>query len=248
MSSLNGKVALVTGAARGIGAAIAARLARDGAAVMVNYARSSEAAAGVAAAIRAAGGKAAVARADVGIVAESLALVRRTVEEFGRLDIVVNNAAMISPAPFAELALDAVSAQFATNVLGPVAIVKEFLHYLPDDGGRIINISSLASEYALPGTSVYSATKGALDAMTRVWAHELGPRRVTVNAVAPGPVQTDAAAQFLTEDAKKTFVARTPLGRIGEPGDVARVVAFLASADAAWVTGHVLAVSGGFTP
>jgi 3-oxoacyl-[acyl-carrier protein] reductase len=248
MPNLNGKVALVTGSARGIGAAIAARLARDGAAVMVNYARSSHAAEGVADAIRAAGGTAAVARADVGIPAEASALVQRTVKELGRVDIVVNNAAMISPAPFAQVEMAAVSAQFATNVLGPVAIVLEFLRHLPGDGGRIINISSLASEYALPGASVYSATKGALDALTRVWAHELGPRRVTVNAVSPGPVQTDAAAEFLTDDARKTFVARTPLGRIGEPADIAAAVAFLASPDAAWVTGHVLAASGGFTP
>jgi 3-oxoacyl-[acyl-carrier protein] reductase len=248
MRNLNGKVALVTGSARGIGAAIAARLARDGASVMVNYARSAQAAAGVADTIRAAGGKAAVTGADVGIPAQALALVQRTVEELGRLDIVVNNAAMISPAPFDQVEMDAVSAQFATNVMGPVAIVKEFLRHLPRDGGRIINISSLASEYALPGTSVYSATKGALDALTRVWAHELGPRGVTVNAVSPGPIQTDAAAQFLTDEARAMFVARTPLGRVGEPADVAAVVAFLASPDAAWITGHVLAASGGFTP
>jgi len=248
MPSLNGKVALVTGSARGIGAAIAARLARDGAAVMVNYVRASQAAEEVAEAIRRAGGKAAIARADVGVATEASALVERTVAEFGRLDIVVNNAAMITPAPFEQVEMAAVSAQFATNVLGPVAIVKEYLRHVPSEGGRVINISSLAAQYALPGTSVYSATKGALDALTRVWAHELGPRRVTVNAVSPGPVQTDAAAEFLTDDARKMFVARTPLGRIGESADIAAVVAFLASPDAAWVTGHVLAASGGFTP
>lgn len=248
MPNLNGKVALVTGSARGIGAAIATRLARDGAAVMVNYARSAQAAEHVAESIRASGGRTSITRADVGIAAEALALVRRTVSELGRLDIVVNNAAMIAPAPFDQVEIDAVSAQFATNVIGPVAIVSEFLRHLPAGGGRVINISSLASQYALPGTSVYSATKGALDALTRVWAHELGPRGVTVNAVSPGPVHTDAAAQFLTDEARKTFVARTPLGRIGEPDDVAAVVAFLASSDAAWITGHVVAASGGFTP
>jgi 3-oxoacyl-[acyl-carrier protein] reductase len=248
MQALNGKVALVTGSARGIGAAIAARLARDGAAVMVNYSKASEAAKGVADAIRQAGGKAAVAKADVGIPAEAGALVDRTVKELGRLDIVVNNAAMISPAPFAQVEMDAVVAQFATNVMGPVAVVKEFLRHLPKGGGRIINISSLASEYALPGTSVYSATKGALDALTRVWAHELGPKGVTVNAVSPGPVKTDASVEFLTEEVRQMFVARTPLGRIGETTDIAAIVAFLASQDAAWITGHVLAASGGFTP
>jgi 3-oxoacyl-[acyl-carrier protein] reductase len=248
MPNLNGKVALVTGSARGIGAAIAARLARDGAAVIVNYARSAQAAERVAESIRASGGKAAVARADVGIAVEAFGLVQRTIRELGRLDIVVNNAALIAPAPFDQVEIDAVSAQFATNVMGPVAIVKEFLRHLPADGGRVINISSLASEYALPGASVYSATKGALDALTRVWAHELGPRGVTVNAVSPGPVHTDAAAEFLTDEARKTFVTRTPLGRIGEPDDIAAVVAFLASPDAAWITGHVVAASGGFTP
>jgi 3-oxoacyl-[acyl-carrier protein] reductase len=248
MSNLNGKVALVTGSARGIGAAIAARLARDGAAVMINYARSPQAAAFVAEAIRAAGGKAAVTRADVGIPADAQELVERTVKELGRLDVVVNNAATIAPAPLEQLELDSVTAQFATNVQGPVAIVKEFIRHVPRDGGRIINISSLAAEYALAGMSVYSATKGALDALTRVWAQELGPRGVTVNAVSPGPVNTDAAAQFLSDDVRKMFVGRTPLGRIGEPADIASIVSFLASPDAAWVTGHILAASGGFTP
>lgn len=248
MPELNGRVALVTGSARGIGAAIAKRLARDGAAVMVNYSRSSDAAEGVARAIRAAGGKAAVAKADVGHPAEARGLVERTVKEFGRIDIVVNNAAMITPAPFESVEIDSANAQFAANVMGPIAIVKEFLRHVPGDGGRIINISSLASEYALPNHSVYSATKGALDALTRVWAHEFGRLRVTVNAVSPGPVLTDAAAQFLTDEMRAKFVARTPLGRVGESDDIASVVAFLASSDSGWVTGHVLAASGGFSP
>jgi 3-oxoacyl-[acyl-carrier protein] reductase len=248
MPELSGKVALVTGSARGIGAAIAKRLARDGAAVMVNYSRSAQAAEEVAGVIRKQGGKAAVARADVGKPEEARGLVERTLKEFGRLDIVVNNAAMITPAPFESVELDSANAQFATNVIGPIAIVKEFMRHVPDDGGRVVNISSLASEYALPNHSVYSATKGALDALTRVWAHELGRLRVTVNAVSPGPVLTDAAAQFLTDEMRAKFVARTPLGRVGESDDIAAVVAFLASSDAGWVTGHVLAASGGFTP
>ncbi len=161
MKDLDGKVALVTGSARGIGAAIARRLARDGAAVMINYSRSSDAAKGVADAIRAAGGKAAVAKADVGNPAEAQGLVERTVKDLGRLDIVVNNAAMISPAPFRSVEMDTVTAQFATNVFGPFAIVKQFLRHVPGEGGRVINISSLASEYVVPSTSVYSATKGA---------------------------------------------------------------------------------------
>jgi 3-oxoacyl-[acyl-carrier protein] reductase len=248
MPGLDGKVALVTGSARGIGAAIAKRLAQDGAAVMVNYTRAADAADKVADTIRAARGKAAVAKADVGNPAEARKLVERTVKELGRLDIVVNNAAMISPAPFQTVEIEDVNAQFATNVIGPVAIVKEFLRHVPKEGGRIINISSLASDYPVPNMSVYSATKGALDALTRVWAHEFGSLRVTVNAVSPGGVETDATLQFLNDEARAMFVSRTPLGRLGEPDDIAAVVAFLASSDAAWVTGHVLAASGGFVP
>ena len=215
---------------------------------MINYVRSPDAAERVADTIRAAGGKAAVTKADVGNPMEARRLVERTVSELGRLDIVVNNAAMIAPAPFHTVEIDDVNAQFATNVIGPVAIVKEFLRHVPKEGGRIINISSLASEYAVPNMSVYSATKGALDALTRVWAHEFGSIRVTVNAVSPGGVETDATLQFLNDEVRAMFVARTPLGRLGEPGDIAAVVAFLASSDGGWVTGHVLAASGGFVP
>lgn len=248
MPNLDGKVALVTGSSRGIGAAIAKRLARDGAAVMINYTRAAGAADAVATEIRRAGGKAAVAKADVGNPVEARKLVEQTVKELGRLDIVVNNAALIAPAPFETVDLDSVHAQFATNVIGPFAIVKEFLKHVPSGGGRIVNITSLASEYAMANMSVYSATKGALDALTRVWAQELGKLQVTVNAVSPGGVETDATLQFLNGEARAMFVARTPLGRIGQPDDIASVVAFLASPDAAWVTGHVLAASGGFYP
>jgi 3-oxoacyl-[acyl-carrier protein] reductase len=232
-------VALITGGTTGIGFATA-RLLHD-----KGYADAAEA---VANAIRAAGGRAAVTRADVGKPGEAQGLVARTVKEFGRLDIVVNNAADVSQGPFQSVELDAVTAQFATNVVGPVAIVKEFLRHIPSDGGRVINISSLASEHALANSSVYSATKSALDALTRVWAHELGRLGVTVNAVSPGPVETDASLHYLNDEMRAMFVARTPLGRLGVPDDIAAVVAFLASSDAGWVTGQVLGTSGGFVP
>jgi 3-oxoacyl-[acyl-carrier protein] reductase len=189
-----------------------------------------------------------VARADVGKPGEAQGLVARTVEQLGRLDIVVNNAADVTQGPFESVEIDAATAQLATNVVGPVAIVKEFLRHAPSKGGRVINISSLASEHALPNSSVYSATKSALDVLTRVWAYEFGRLGVTVNAVSPGPVETDATHRYLNDDARAMFVARTPLGRLGVPDDIAAVVAFLASSDAGWVTGQVLGVSGGFAP
>ena len=166
----------------------------------------------------------------------------------GRLDIIVNNAVMIDLEPMGAIDPARVRAQFATNVDGVIATVQAALAHLPSDGGRVINVSSLIASHALPGATVYAATKGALDAMTRVWARELGPKGVTVNAVAPGPVETDALRANADDATRAAFVERTSLGRIGMPDDIADVVAFLASADARWVTGQVLAATGGFTP
>jgi 3-oxoacyl-[acyl-carrier protein] reductase len=248
MAKLQGKVALVTGSARGIGAAIAERLAADGAAVAVNYSKSANEAEGVAERIRRTGGKAIVLRADVGDWSQAKTLVEGTVKEFGRLDILVNNAAAIGFQPV-ELVDDVqLRRQLSVNVEGPIATTQAAAAFFPKEGGRVINITSLAQLYPLPGNTVYAATKGAIDAMTRVWAVELGPRGVTVNAVGPGLTETDAVKEHVPEEMKKILIGRTPLGRAGTPSDIADVVAFLASPDARWITGQVLLASGGFTP
>lgn len=248
MRKLEGRVALVTGSSRGIGAAIAERLASDGASVVVNYVKAQKEAEAVAERVRRHGVKAMVAKADMGDVGQATRLVEDTVKHFARLDIVVNNAVMIDKAPLGKIDPARVRACMAANVEGVIATVQAAIAYLPNEGGRVINISSLASTHALPEMTVYTATKGALDAMTRVWAKELGPRGITVNGVAPGPVDTDAMKENADDAARAFFGARTPMGRIGMPDDIADVVAFLASPDARWVTGHVLAATGGFTP
>jgi 3-oxoacyl-[acyl-carrier protein] reductase len=244
---LEGRVALVTGASRGIGAAIADRLARDGAEVVVNYLRSEKEANTVVAGIRAAGGKAIAIKADVGAPGGAKKLVDDTVKQVGRLDIIVNNAVALTFGTLDQLADTSLSEQFATNVEGPLNVMRASAPHLPS-GGRVINISSLITMGPFPGHLVYGAAKGALDAMTRAWAIELGPRGITVNAVAPGPVETDAFRTNAPPEFRDMFIKRTPLGRIGKPDDIADVVAFLASHDARWITGQVLGTAGGFTP
>jgi 3-oxoacyl-[acyl-carrier protein] reductase len=214
----------------------------------VNYVRAKQEGEAVAERARRAGVRAIVVKADVGDTAQATLLVQHAVKQLGRLDIVVNNAVIIEKAPLGAIDPAAARASFAANVEGVIAIVQAALPHLPNDGGRVINISSLAATHALPMMSVYTAAKGALDAMTRVWAKELGPKGITVNAVAPGPVDTDAMKENADDAARAFFTQRTPLGRIGMPDDIADVVAFLASPDARWVTGQVLGVTGGFTP
>jgi 3-oxoacyl-[acyl-carrier protein] reductase len=247
MKTLEEKAAIVTGSARGIGAAIAERLAADGASVIVNYSKSATEAESVAGRIRSAGGRAEVVQADVGDPKQVERLVERALTTLGRLDIVVNNAAAIGFAPLSAVDRGATRAQFATNVHGPLALVQAALPHLPS-GGRVINVSSIAQLLPIAGATAYAAAKGALDAMTRTWALELGPRGITVNGVAPGPTDTDAMRANVSQEMKDAMIKRTPLGRIGEPADIAAVVAFLASPDARWVTGHVLTATGGFTP
>jgi 3-oxoacyl-[acyl-carrier protein] reductase len=248
MRKLEGKVALVTGASRGIGAAIAERLAEDGASVVVNYVKAQREAEAVAERVRRAGVRALVAKADVGDSMQAASLVEDAVRQMGRLDILVNNAAMVNKGTMGAIDPASVRAQLATNVEGVIATVQAAIAHLPSDGGRVINVSSLIVSHPLSGMTVYAAAKGAMDAMTRVWAKELGPKGVTVNAVAPGPVQTDLMRENLDDATRAIFIQRTSLGRIGMPDDVADVVAFLASNDARWVTGQVLAATGGFTP
>lgn len=248
MRKLEGKVAVVTGSSRGIGAAIAERLAADGASVVVNYVSSQRDAEAVAERVRRADVRAVVVKADIGDAGQAVRLVHDAVERLGRLDILVNNAAMIDLQPMGAIEPQRVRAQLAANVEGVIATVQAAIPHLPREGGRVINMSSLVADHAIPGATVYAAAKGALDAMTRVWARELGPKGVTVNAVAPGPVETDALRANLDDAGRAAFVQRTTLGRIGLPRDIADVVAFLASADARWITGQVLAATGGFTP
>ena len=248
MTVLEGRVALVTGSARGIGAAIADRLAHDGAAVAINYLNSKQEAEAVAERIRKAGGNATVIRADIGDPAQARSLVESTVREFGRLDILVNNAGITMMAPIEAIDQEQIRLQLMVNVEGPIFTVRAAQGYLPSQGGRVINITGNVQLHPVPGTSVYAAAKGAIDALTRAWAKELGPRGVTVNAVGPGPTATEAFDAVSNDDLKNLFVARTPLGRIGAPSDIASVVAFLASPDAEWVTGQVLLANGGFTP
>lgn len=248
MKKLEGKVAVVTGSARGIGAAIAERLAMDGADVAINYSRSADAAKDVADRVRHIGARAVVIKADVGDLAQAKELVDQTVRELGRVDILVNNVASVTFGPLEGIDHAVMRSQLAINVEGPVAAIQAASPHLPNQSGRVINISSSLPAFGVPGATVYAASKGALDAMTRTWAAELGPRGITVNAVAAGPVVTDLFRANATEEMKQHFISRTPLGRIGMPADIADVVAFLASTDARWVTGHVLAVTGGFVP
>jgi 3-oxoacyl-[acyl-carrier protein] reductase len=247
MSDLKGKVAVVTGASKGIGAGIARSLGAAGAAVAVNYSSSREGAERVVADIKAKGGKAIAVQGDVAKAADVRHLFDETEKAFGRLDVLVNNAGIYRFQPLDDITEDEFHSLFNTNVLGTILATKEAVKHFGANGGSVINISSVASEDAVPTAAVYSATKGAVDAVTRVLAAELGPRKIRVNAIAPGGVETEGtqAAGVIGSDFEKQMVARTALGRLGQPDDIARVAVFLASDDAAWLTGERLAASGG---
>jgi len=246
MRRLTGKVAVVTGGSRGIGAAIALRLAHEGAIVLVNYSRNAEAAAQVVEQIEASGGEAEAIQADVADLTQNQRLFAETLEGYGRLDILVNNAGVAEFRPLDQADEAHFTRQFEVNVRGALFATQEAARRMGDSGGRIINISSGAGEAAPPGTSVYSATKAALNALTKSHAAELGPRGITVNAVAPGLTQTDMLDAVIPADVRQTLIRNTPLGRLGTPEDIADVVAFLASEDARWITGQILGVNGGF--
>jgi 3-oxoacyl-[acyl-carrier protein] reductase len=245
MRRLNGKVAIVTGASRGIGAAIARRLGQEGARVAINFLRSEQAAAQVAEEIRGAGGQALLVRADVADEAQLQRLFEEVDRAFGRLDILVNNAGQAQSRPLEQVDRAHYQQVLATNLWGPVECCRLAVRRLRA-GGRIINVTSLAARMSLSGFSMYSAAKAGVEALTRVLATELGARGITVNAVAPGLVETDMAV-VLPEAARLDLVGHTPLGRPGQPADVADLVAFLASEDSHWLTGQTLNASGGYT-
>jgi 3-oxoacyl-[acyl-carrier protein] reductase len=243
---LAGKVAVVTGASKGIGAAIAEQLAAAGAAVVVNYASSKSGADRVVASIEKQEGKAVAVQADLSKPAEVQRLFAETKKAYGKVDILVNNAGIYQFAPLGEITPDHFHRQFDLNVLGLVLATQEAVK-LMDEGGSVINISSVVATYTPPNTSVYSATKAAVDAITKSLSKELGPRKIRVNSVNPGMVETEGtAAAGITESEMRTQTeASTPLGRIGQPQDIAPVVLFLASPDSGWITGESLFVSGG---
>jgi 3-oxoacyl-[acyl-carrier protein] reductase len=243
---LSGKVAVVTGASKGIGAAIATHLAAEGAAVVVNYATSKSGADKVVSEITKKGGKAVAVQADVAKQVDIRRLFAETKKAFGRLDILVNNAGIYEFAPIENVTADHFHKMFDLNVLGVLLTSQEAVKHFGADGGSIINISSVASQ-GIPSASVYSGTKAALDAVTRALAKELGPRKVRVNSINPGMVQTEGwhAAGLAESDLRKQIEAQTPLGRIGKPEDIAPAAVYLASPDSAWVTGETLYISGG---
>jgi 3-oxoacyl-[acyl-carrier protein] reductase len=246
-NKLSGKVALVTGASKGIGASIAKHLAAEGASVVVNYASSKEGADQVVAEIADHGGKAIAVQANVAKKAEIERLYSETKKAFGSLDILVNNAGIYEFSPLEDVTEDHFHRQFNLNVLGLLLVSQEGLKHFGDKGGSIINISSIASTLAPPNTSVYSATKGAVDSVTRSLSKELGPRGIRVNAINPGMVETEGvhAAGIAESDMRKQVEVQTPLGRIGQPQDIAAAAIFLASADSSWLTGETLTIAGG---
>jgi 3-oxoacyl-[acyl-carrier protein] reductase len=246
MARLTGKVAVVTGASKGIGAAIAQELAKDGASVIVNYSSSGQQAEAVVAKIKAAGGKAKSVRADVSQPGEAKQLIDTAVSEFGRVDILVNNAAVYDFLPLEQVTEAHFDRMFNLNVKGLLFTTQAAAGAFGDRGGSIINIGSMASQTPPPGSVVYSATKGALDVITKGLAAELGPKKILVNAVLPGPVETEGAQSMDNWDQfKNMLVPRTPLGRVGQPRDIATVVSFLASDDAGWITGQIISAAGG---
>jgi len=247
MGKLEGKVAVVTGASKGIGAAIAGHLAAEGAAVAVNYASSKKDADRVVADIASKGGKAIAVQANLAKEAEIVRLFSETKKAFGRLDVLVNNAGIYEFSPLDGVTEDHFRRQFDLNVLGPILASREAVRHFDPAGGSIVNISSGASSLAPPNTAVYSATKAAVDAVTRVLAKELGPRNIRVNTINPGMVDTEGVrtAGIADSEFRKQVEAQTPLGRIGEPRDIALAAVFLASSDAAWITGETLLVAGG---
>jgi 3-oxoacyl-[acyl-carrier protein] reductase len=246
MSKLTGKVAVVTGASKGIGAAIAASLAAAGASVVVNYASSKSGAEAVVTAITKAGGKAVAVGGDVSKAAEAQGIIDAAIKNYGRLDILVNNSGVYEFAPIEAVTEESFHRIFNINVLGLLLTTQAAVKHL-GEGASIINISSAVTRVTPPNSAVYTATKGAVDAITGVLSRELGAKKIRVNAINPGIVETEGtnSAGFIGSDFEKGLIAQTPLGRTGRPGDIASIATFLASDDSAWLTGELLIASGG---
>jgi 3-oxoacyl-[acyl-carrier protein] reductase len=247
MGKLANKVALVTGASKGIGAGIAKALAADGASVVVNYSTSKEGADKVVAEIKAKGGKAVAVQGDFSKQEDISKVFAETKKTFGRLDTLVNNAGVYEFAPLGDVTEAQFHKMFDLNVLGLILSSQEALKYFGPEGGSIINIGSTASSLNVPTAVTYTATKAAVDAVTGVLAKELGPKKIRVNSINPGMVETEGvhAAGFIGSDFQKQFESQTPLGRIGQPNDIGPIAVFLASDDSGWLTGELLLASGG---
>jgi 3-oxoacyl-[acyl-carrier protein] reductase len=247
MNKLANKVAVVTGASKGIGADIAKSLAAEGASVVVNYASSKEGADKVVSAIKAKGGKAIAVQGDVSKQADITRLFTETQKAFGKLDILVNNAGIYAFAPLGEITEELFHNQFNLNVLGVLLTTQEAAKYFNGEGGSVINVSSAVTTLLPPGTSTYSATKAAVDAITVILSKELGPKGIRVNAINPGMIETEGvhSAGFLGSDFEKTLVAQAPLGRIGQVDDISPAAIFLASSDSKYMTGQTVNISGG---
>ncbi|HEY5704863.1 MAG TPA: glucose 1-dehydrogenase [Chthoniobacterales bacterium] len=241
------KVAVVTGASKGIGASIAKHLAAEGASVVVNYSSSKKEADKVVAAITAEGGRAIAVQGNVAKRADIERLFAETKSAFGQVDILVNNAGIYEHLPLGKITEEHFHKQYDINVLGLLLATQEALKYFGPEGGSIIHMSSVVSTFAPPGSSVYSGTKGAIDSMTKVHSKELGPRKIRVNSINPSLVETEGTldAGMIGGDFRKQVEAMTPLGRIGQPQDIAMAVVFLASDDSSWITGESLIIGGG---
>ena len=245
---LVGKVAVVTGASKGIGASIAKHLAAEGASVVVNYSSSKEGADKVVSEITGKGGKAIAVGANVAKKAEIDKLFAETKKAYGKVDILVNNAGIYEFAPLEAITEEHFHKHFDLNVLGLILTTQEGVKHFTDQGGSVINISSVVSNGTIPGSTVYAATKASVDLITKVLSRELGAKKIRVNAINPGMVETEGVhtAGFAEGDFRKQVEAQTPLGRIGQPNDIAGAAVYLASEDSSWVTGQTLVISGGY--
>ncbi|HEV3305912.1 MAG TPA: glucose 1-dehydrogenase [Candidatus Sulfotelmatobacter sp.] len=247
MSRLSNKVAIVTGASKGIGAGIATALAAEGARVCVNYSSDREGAERVAKAITGNGGEAIAVGADVSKAAEVVQLFKEVDSAFGRLDVLVNNAGVFRFGAVSEITEQAFHLHFNINVLGVILTVQEAIKRFGSDGGSIINLSSIVGSHPVPGALLYASTKGAIETLTRGLAIELAPRKIRVNAIAPGHTETEgnATAGTFEGGAGAALAAKTPLGRLGRVTDIAPLAVFLASDESAWITGEVIRAAGG---